>query len=419
MAGVADKNALKAGLFIMAAVVLALIVFASVGGWNVSKTNEWVVQFDLQDDVGGIGSGSEVRIGGVKRGQVEKVDLTDDYSTIRIHVSLPDDLQLREGVLVQVQSTVTGVAWLNIRNLGDGASLDQNDPLPGQAGTISDLVATVNNLAPAVQELVDDVRENTLPRANSVLTETEATITAVRASAETVREQLEPSLTRYNTVADAAVAAAESVKGAADETGRAAGNIASAIGDEGPNSDLGTTLANLSAASDRLPQVMDDVSRLTTTATTAINDIRGSVSDTTEQLSAVLELTRGVAKDGKDVSASLKGLIAGNRGKINQIVDRLQKTSSTLELAAQEIRRSPWRLLYQPDGERRESLDLYDTARRFAEGANALEDASVALRDAAADPNTPTEDLEKLLSDVEKQFDEFEAMQSALYKQLR
>ena len=66
-----------------------------------------------------------------------------------------------------------------------------------------------------------------------------------------------------------------------------------------------------------------------------------------------------------------------------------------------EIRRSPWRLLYKPSNNEMSNLNLYDSARQFAEGANSMSDAAEALRDALKDPDAKPEQLQKLVDELD------------------
>ena len=371
MAGVADKNALKAGLFIIASVVLALVVFFSVTGLGFLDGQKWTVRFGLGEDVSGIADGSEVRVGGLKRGQVKSVDLSDDGKYVEVRVRLPDDLKLKTGAKVTVQSTVTGVAWLNFSDLGDGDELSPKNPIDGSAGSLSSLLASVNEIAPQATDLVRHVREQTLPKVDSAF----------------------------------------------DKVGSAVGNVDDVVAENRAN--LRKTLDQLSAASDRVPELLDGLSTAAKQVDDAVADVRTTLDGTGKRLNTVLDEAQAVAVNAKETSQSVRDIVVGNRGKIEQIIARGREAAGTLNLAASEIRRSPWRLLYKPDGKQRESLDLYDTARRFAEGANALQDAAVSLQDATNDPDSQAAEVQALINDLQNKFADFDKVQAELYKRLQ
>ena len=66
-----------------------------------------------------------------------------------------------------------------------------------------------------------------------------------------------------------------------------------------------------------------------------------------------------------------------------------------------------------------ENLNLYDSARQFAAGANDLNDAAAALRDALKDPNVKPEHVQKLMENLDHSFAGFKEVESALWKQVR
>lgn len=392
MAGVPDKNAFKAGVFILVALSLVLGVFFAVNGFGWRPGHTWTIRFDVGDDVGGLGPGAEVRIGGVKQGQVERVALAGDLAHVDVSVSLPRHVVLKDKPRVSIQSTVTGVSWLNFDSLGDGQPLPPGSVIAGEAGTFSNLVAAANRIAPGVAALVDDVRETTLPKFNGLVDKTGQTM--------------------------------DSVGTAATRAGDTAATVDDLLKSNRPA--VEQTLANLRDASERAPSVMEQAELLVQSWTGVAEEVGQALEGTGARLDRVLDSAQVIADDmkgaAKDTQATVKdvrGLIAGNRGKIEQIISRSREASATLSLAASEIRRSPWRLLYKPDGGQRESLDLYDAARRFAEGANALQDAAVALDDASRDPTADPEKVRQMLEELQRKFQEFDQVERLLYERLR
>ena len=371
MAGVADKNALKAGIFITASIVLALIIFFFVTGTGFLTGKTWTVRFDLVEDVSGIEPGAEVRVGGLKRGQVDGVGLSDDAKYVDVKITLPDDLAVKQGVKVAVQSTVTGIATLNFSALGDGDPLDPKMPIDGDGGSIGTLVDGINQIVPTATGMIRHLQEQTLPKADGVL----------------------------------------------DKTSGAIDNVNAAVGENRP--DLRKTMASLAEASGRAPKLLDDLNAAVSRVDTAVVEIRQSLEGTGTRLDNLLKDATTVAGDLRQSSDTVRGILVGNRGKIEQIIARARDASSTLNLAASEIRRSPWRLLYKPDGKQRESLDLYDAARRFAEGANSLQDAAVALQDVTGDKSADPQQVTALLKDLQDKFDQFDQVQAELFRRLQ
>ncbi len=419
MAGVTDKNAFKAGLFILLSVVLAMTVLWFVTGKRITGGQRQTVIFDIRDDISGLQTGSEVRVGGKPVGEVRSIEFTDTYDQLLVTVLLPDDLPVKQDATVRVQSTLTGQVWLTFTDLGSGAEPTDDNPIVGQAGTFSDLVQTVSSVGPQVEGLITDIRSDTLPLTNEILANLDRTAAELEAAAREIRGEISPAVGRYNAVAD-------NLAGAAGAAESFVGNLDDIFGSDQGKGDLKGTIANLRAASDRLPQLAEDSAGLVQAATSAVEDVQLTIEDTGARLSNMLDTVDtaaedvvGVAKDLRETTATARGLVAGNRGRINTIVERLGSTARTFELASAEIRRSPWRLLYQPDGEQRENLNLYDAARRFAEGASSLQDASIALEGALADPAADPEEVERILAELRQRFERYDEAERELFRRIQ
>jgi len=62
------------------------------------------------------------------------------------------------------------------------------------------------------------------------------------------------------------------------------------------------------------------------------------------------------------------------------------------------------------------NLNLYDSARQFAEGANELNDAAQALRDAVNSKESDPQQLQKLVNRLEKSFSNFHDVEDKLWR---
>jgi len=118
----------------------------------------------------------------------------------------------------------------------------------------------------------------------------------------------------------------------------------------------------------------------------------------------------------RDLAGSARNIVVGNRGKFDSMIAALKTTADNLKAASAEIRRSPWRLLYKPGPGEMANLNLFDAARQFSEGANALNDATLALRDALNNPDISKEDIQKLMDQVDQSFSHFKEVEQKLWK---
>jgi ABC-type transporter Mla subunit MlaD len=359
-----ERNALKAGLFIIVSIVLAGFIIVTVNGavHVAEPTADRQVVFKLTDDVSGIGIGDETRLGGFKVGVVKSIaviseNTPDGEPRIVVGFSLPTRYQLHTDSVITVQSTVTGVACLNIEQLGSGA---QTDEVVGQPGAFSTLTSALRNGAPELATIVHEVRTVTLPKANV----------------------------------------------AADNAGQALAQVRDVLGDS--KSDIRGTLSSLhstmDSVHDKLPGILDQVKSDLTLVQATLDHAQSSLSDLSMALS-----------NARDITSSARSILLSNRGKIEGIITALKATSDNLKGASMEIRQSPWRLLYKPSPDEMANLNLFDSTREFADGAENLNDAATALRDAAQDKQTDPATLHKLMQRLDDSFANFKEVENKLW----
>ena len=65
------------------------------------------------------------------------------------------------------------------------------------------------------------------------------------------------------------------------------------------------------------------------------------------------------------------------------------------------------------------NLNLYDSARQFADGAGSLNDAALALRDALANKNADPEQVKELLKKLDERFANFRHVEDKLWTQVQ
>jgi ABC-type transporter Mla subunit MlaD len=398
-----DRNDLKAGLFIV--VSLALILFVIIGikgiGRMVEPAQHSSVTFKLTDDVGGLRRGDDVRIGGFKVGVVRDIEVrgvADGQPQILVHFTIPRKYKLHKDARLTVQGTLTGTSWLNFDNLGSPAAglLASGDALVGRPSAMSTLFASAGEIAPELRDVIRDVRSVTLPKVNDTIDTYKTTGAHATALIKYIRGKIDPILERYYAVADAGKSALTHV---GDLFGESKG-------------DFRQSVANIKdatgAVKEKLPGILDKVDGGLTKAQNAIDSVNVALDD-----------IKKVAADSKEVSATARSIIVGNRSKIEGMIASLKTTSDNIKFGTAELRRSPWRLLYKPPPGEVANLNLYDSTRQFAEGANDLNDAAAALRDALQDQNVPADHVQKLMDKLEKTFENFSTIEQELWKQVK
>lgn len=383
-----DRNELKAGIFIVLAFLLALAVIVRIRDARLGAVQTRTVAFKLTDDLGGLRIGDEVRLGGYKIGMVEDIQpagLETPNPRMLVRVSLPAEYTLHPNAIVGVQSGLTGAVNLNIQSVGSGPGLKTGEYLAGKPDPKTALFASLGSVAPHLQNAITQIDQQTLPKVNQA-------VDNARNLLHHADEKVDPVVDRYNKVADNASSAMGQVNGL--------------LGDTKP--DIRGTIKNLNVATttlkEKLPGLIDQV-------TAAVTKVDKSL--TTAQ-SALLDVQQ-TAANAKDMSATLRSVIVGNRSKFDGMIASIKFTSDNLKAASIELRRSPWRLLYKPTPAEAGNMNLYDSARAFADGANSLSDAAGALRDAMHDPHADRAQIQKLLEGLDQSFNHFHQVENKLW----
>jgi phospholipid/cholesterol/gamma-HCH transport system substrate-binding protein len=392
-----DRNAFKAGLFILLSVVLIIAVVVAIKGFRrlVEPNQQRVAVFKLTDDVGGLNLGDDVRVGGLKVGTVRAIDIErdakDDAAEAKVIVTfhMPRRLILRQGASVGVQSTLTGSAWLNLDSLGTGKPLAPDARLIGQPSTFTVLTNAAKTLGPEIEGIAKYLRSVTIPKIDK-------TADNASALAADLRARLDGIVQRYNTVT---IRLDEVLTQTRDLLGDSKG-------------DLRGTFANVNSATavlkDKLPSLMDQMDQVLGKVTRSLDGVQTALADVSKS-----------AENARVLTGSARSLLVGNKGKIQNIISSVKVAGDNLRAATSEVRRSPWRLLYKPRPNEMANLNLFDAARQFAEGASDLNDASTALKDALDDPQANPAQVRKLLDRLDESFAGFKKVETDLWDQVK
>jgi phospholipid/cholesterol/gamma-HCH transport system substrate-binding protein len=379
-----DRNAIKAGLFILITVALIVGVVILISGFDqlVEPRQHFFADFKLADDLGGLKVGDDIRIGGAKVGEVQSIQIDPDNDRIRIGFAMPKKYSLHTDAILRVQGTVTGSSWLNFETLGKKDMLADGQSLDGNPSQMSQLLASLGDSAPEIHQVLQTVRTQTLPRINNTLDSFRTTGQNATHLIQHVDKKVDP---------------------VTDNAAKAAGDIHEMLGPS--TTDFHTSMHNVALATgtlkDKLPGLLDKVHETVAKVDTAMDSVKITIANL------------------KDATASIRSLLTDNRSKLQAMVDNLKTTSDNLKGASADVWRSPWRLLYKPTPDEIGNLNLYDSTREFAEGAAKLSDAAGALRDASHDPAVDRAHMQQLLDQLNKAFARFNEVEQKLWTQVK
>lgn len=395
-----SKYAFQAGLFILLSIAAGIFLVSRVADRGGPRdATAYTAVFTAGEDIAGLSVGNEVRLMGVKVGLVESIEIIapdDPSEDAEVHVGfiVGNGIELREvGNNVELQTALTGGAWLNIMNVGTGDAIAAGGEVPGQT---FDLYAAVK-----------DVRD----KFGVVSKEVETTLVAVREELDTVSAELVETADSFETTADEATALINKVEEDLDplledvdvflaESTGVMTDVRAVFGDSGD--DIRTTLAKLSSLStsldEKIPGTIDQIASFVTKAESSIDGV-----DT-----LITELT-GTATEART-------MLADNRPDIDRTIESARRSVDELEGLVDDLRANPSRLLWPPDEKDQRNMDLYATARTYAKAAEDLESAAAALQRAEADGEDDPIKLQALRQQLLQQFDYFDRLQAEVWE---
>jgi DNA repair ATPase RecN len=213
--------------------------------------------------------------------------------------------------------------------------------------------------------------------------------------------------------------------------------------------EVSTTLANAVQASaalvtgiddakaliERAQEPVDGLAQLVRTNAPKVESILADAKNASEQVDVLVKNLNeeamprllGVLGSAQtaldDVGAMLDNLrpeVARQIPQIRTMLTDLREASSELKLSMIEIRRNPWRLLYQPTSEVVAHENLYDAARNFTIAAADLKVAGESLQQVlASDPQAFEDDPElarAIREDLGDQLRRYEDAQRDLFR---
>ena len=110
----------------------------------------------------------------------------------------------------------------------------------------------------------------------------------------------------------------------------------------------------------------------------------------------------------------IRELVGGPR--IDKILSNVTDISTNLKLAGREIRRAPWKLLYRPGQKEFKIQALVDSAGAFAAGAEQLDTAALRLKTVVDVEDR--EEIEKMISELEASFQQFQKAEKKFWEEL-
>lgn len=335
-------------------------------------TRPLIVAFTIEQGAAGLQPGSLLTIGGFECGSVRRVEIETDPDTgapVRLlaHARVRSSVKLFEGTRVLLESPLLGgVSSLNIVSVGSGTTqltgtevlvgapalprlLAQSGYGPDQANQVRAFIANID----AVAQQIRDFTADAAPSLNQQIDQMRTVVDNVQAIADDVRAQY-PQWSE----------------------------------------NVSVTLANAEQSSQRLDAISANLEEGSAEAKSLMTDARATLADNREGLDNIVanvesatekfdrETIDAINETLETFNADLKQVMAWIREEwpgLRKVVANLRLASDQLKMTMIEVRRAPWRLLYQPVRKELENELLYDSARTYAEAVSDLRSASESL----------------------------------------
>lgn len=411
-----NRDPFKAGLFVIAGLILTLVVIIAVSDFSkwTQKRQLIEVSFTLRDGLHGVRDGSIVALGDQPIGFVTHIgDRLQEGRVIgkRATLDIPAQYNIAADAIIEVVTPLFGSgSTLNITSVGQGI---------GYQHAQSDAIPVTLAANPVAKQLVHEVGIGDKQRE-----ELQEVITNIRDASEEMRDTLPKLAEKLNTIA---------------------GKIEPLAAKAGPAlEDATATLANVKdittqfrARTPDWTKRVDTITQETQATVTAAHDI---LKDKDPKIRATLDNVHEVTKNFREQtmasvdeavakgsvalenlrksSLDLRGMIVGQRPVIERALANAELTTDQLKLAAIEVRRSPWRLMYKPDDKELETDNLYDAARSFALAASTLDAASQSLKAVSADKDN-SEQVARVLDHLTAMFERYETAEKAFWEALK
>lgn len=355
-----NRDHLRAGIFVVVCLGLAIGTFLTLQRFNWTAKSEYAIEFAVDNGVTGLSPGSEVRVGGLRRGSVLAIhtDANEGYlKRILVHIELEASIILRrDAQALRVVPLLGNNAWINFTNVGSTTEpqvppgYDPDHPLkaveaPGllaniagsrSAADIVTIISRAEKFSEILARAPGDYEEYVVPALDSTC----STIGHLRDDYQVWRDKVGRAL-------DSAEAAAKNLE-------------------EGTR-DAKTLVADARATLEENRQTLKNAIVELESATTKANEIAETVrTQTVPQIAQLLGRGQTALGELADFVDRVDREVATELPDVRTTLDDIRVAAGQLKLATIEVRRSPWRLFYRPSVDVLAHEQLYEATRAFA-----------------------------------------------------
>lgn len=385
-------NNFIAGVFTLIGIAGFVFIILTLSGVSAFATrkNDYIVRFTLADGASGLKNGSAVRVGGQEAGKVKKVVYfpagsgAEGNSTppqfVDVHVAIRRDITLYSDASVLLELPLLGnVSSINIPSVGnaakgvlmEGATISGRIAPPAflqQAGFGDEQRKALQDTLENARQVSNDLKEIT----GAVSGKAGTTMENINAAAADVREFAGIAKEKANEWSPRIDATLKNIENVSNkfEASRALIDVAL----EKARDFITSAQDALNANRARIDNTLKNVDELTAKANAELYD---------RVLATLEDAQRGV-RSFSTVGEAAGNLIDELAPEVRLATANARLASDQLKLMMTEVRRNPWRLLYQPGAKELQRELVYDAARSYAQAVSDLRGVSASLESLTA-----------------------------------
>lgn len=395
------RNNVRAGLFTLASLALGFATIVILNADSIKylwgEHHRYSVRFTLLDGVGGLSPGSEVRVGGLIKGRVTDIRLTG--------LAAKDEQAPEALVDIEVDGSVTlwsnaeairtvpilgGSSWINITTVGGPEVVTRSpDPRNGREavklafdgtgeilatpgdGLLTTMVGPQN--AVTTHQLLENVASFTRFLDRDVVLAFDDEIRPTLAEAKGLVGDVRQDYGEWRKDLDRTF---DSVASAANRLDDTMASAEGAVGDAREDLRMVGDLVRRNVG--RIDAAIANVEIMTEDGVAITHHLR---DDTLHRVDDALDAGVSSIEQLSSMLATVDLQLANASPTIQAFLQDALIAAGELKLATIEIRRSPWRILYQPKPGELANENLFAAARDFTIAASEVRSAAQSLQE--------------------------------------
>lgn len=414
---------LTAGIFVLFTLAVVVGVILWLGAGSLFDKSAGQAVFYSDNDAGQLGllKDSKVFIGDTQVGKIVAIRIDMKKNRTLYDVSLSSqDVAVYTDCVAKVKAGLLGGSSLVLTELGNKTSglTSETSPAVIRLGGFDEIVDNMQRLSESMVAELDAKKKGTLLSQIKLVV---AELLVAAKGAAMITKQITPEMDFAKKDSTAA-----SLKQTIAELKIASANVSSIIAAVKPEFDFKAKGTMASDAKETIVYAKETFAHAKTASATLTKTMarmdRYVEKDIAEILVKIREISTSVLKTANNLDVSseeIKELLVANTGSIDELIENMTTLSANLAATGKEVRRNPWRLLYQPTGKETKEANLYDAASSFSEGASRLNVVVTklqALRKLDSKDPAALKKVQEVREHLRAAFDEFQKVEKALYK---